>query len=57
MSILTKTRQQVIGVVKRPKQALRNFWFAYKHKHLRHQHKIIYTLTPPPQLKNVGNQA
>lgn len=35
----------------------RNLKFAYTHKHLRHQHKIIYALTPPPYLKNVGDHA
>lgn len=31
--------------------------FAYTHKHLKHQRKIIYALTPPPYLKNVGDHA
>jgi pyruvyl transferase EpsI len=34
-----------------------NFRFAYTHKHLRRQHKIIYALTPPSILKNIGDHA
>ena len=36
---------------------LRNFWFAYVHRHLRRSRKIIYAITPPPNLKNIGDHA
>lgn len=35
----------------------KNLSFAYTHKHLKNQRKIIYALTPPPYLKNVGDHA
>jgi pyruvyl transferase EpsI len=34
-----------------------NLWFAYKHRHIRNKRKIIYAITPPPRLKNVGDHA
>lgn len=57
MSILGKIRRQIINVVGLPARIIQNFWFAYTHKDLRHQHKIIYLLTPPSHLKNVGDHA
>lgn len=31
--------------------------FYKKHAHLKRKHKIIYALTPPPKLSNIGDQA
>lgn len=54
MSALEKTYRKVLKVSLRIPQ---NFWFAYTHRHLRRQYKILYTLTPPPNLTNVGDHA
>ena len=35
----------------------RNSWFAYNYRDIRHRRQIIYALTPPPYLKNVGDHA
>lgn len=34
-----------------------NLWFALQYLPLKKQRKIIYALTPPPSLRNVGDQA
>lgn len=57
MGFLTKIRRLILSVVKLPVQIPQNIWFAYKNKNLRQQRKIIYALTPPPRLKNVGDHA
>jgi len=44
-------------VVNAPQWMIDNLTFAYKHKELKQQAKIIYSLTPPPYLKNVGDHA
>lgn len=54
MSALEKTYRKVMKVSLRIPQ---NFWFAYTHRHLRRQYKILYALTPPPNLRNVGDHA
>lgn len=47
-----------IKEVLRPvKQKLQNANFLYTHKSLINQRKIIYALTPPPYLKNIGDHA
>mgnify|MGYP000944429603 CR=1 FL=1 len=38
-------------------QRLREKKYYKKHKHLRKTQKIIYTLTPPPRLSNIGDHA
>lgn len=54
MSALEKTYRKVLKVSLRIPQ---NFWFAYTHRHLRRQSKILYALTPQPDLRNVGDHA
>lgn len=39
------------------KRIIDNLTFAYSYKHLKNKDKIIYALTPPPYLKNVGDHA
>lgn len=39
------------------KKIINNLKFAYAHKHLKNKYKIVYALTPPPYLKNVGDHA
>jgi len=34
-----------------------NLWFAFRHRRLRREKKIIYALTPPSRLKNIGDHA
>jgi pyruvyl transferase EpsI len=34
-----------------------NLWFAYSHRKLKHQRKLLYALTPPPHLTNIGDHA
>ena len=34
-----------------------NLWFAYVRRRLRHRRKILYAITPPPRLNNVGDHA
>ena len=40
-----------------PIMVLRNIVFAYHHRRLRYTRKIIYALTPPPKLNNIGDHA
>lgn len=57
MSILAKIRRKAVNAFKRSALIPQNIWFAYQNRHLRQKCKIIYALTPPPELKNVGDQA
>lgn len=52
--IITNTIQQIVTA---PKWLADNLAFAYNQRHLKHQPKIIYSLTPPPYLKNIGDHA
>ena len=36
---------------------LKNIGFAYTHRQLKQSRKILYAITPPPRLKNVGDHA
>lgn len=56
-SILGKIRQKIISVAQAPGWILNNISWVYNHRHLKNQRKIIYALTPPPYLPNVGDQA
>ncbi len=59
--IYRKARKKIyieVNEVLKPLTRIRkNLEFAYAHKHLRSKSKIIYALTPPPYLKNVGDHA
>lgn len=44
-------------IVNAPKWMADNLIFAYSQKDLKNKPKIIYSLTPPPYLKNVGDHA
>lgn len=44
-------------IVTAPKWLADNIAFAYDRKHLKRQPKIVYALTPPPYLKNIGDHA
>lgn len=47
----------VISFVSPLQQKLQNAKFLDNHQYLKNQRKIIYALTPPPHLKNVGDHA
>ena len=59
--IYHKVRKNIYRIVneisKSLKKIINNFKFAFTHKHLKSKRKIIYALTPPPYLKNVGDHA
>jgi pyruvyl transferase EpsI len=55
--LIRAIRNSVIKLRELPKKLIKNFKFAYAYKHLRNQQKIIYALTPPPSLKNIGDHA
>lgn len=44
-------------IVSSPQWLLDNIKFAHEHKHLKDRDKILYTITPPPKLANVGDHA
>lgn len=56
-----ETPEELIHLLKTPgrpvKRLLRNIQFAWSRRHLRGRRKIIYALTPPPNLQNVGDHA
>lgn len=54
MSTLEKAYRKVRETFSRIPQ---NFWFAFTHRHLKCQSKILYALTPHPELRNVGDHA
>lgn len=57
-SILEKINRKTNNAfVKRPKKTLENLRFAYAHRNIKNRKKILYALTPPPNLKNVGDHA
>lgn len=56
-SLLQTIRRSVKNLLLAPSWIVRNLSFAYNHKHLKNQDKIIYAITPPPRLKNVGDHA
>ncbi len=56
-SIIGKVGRKVVNVGKVPLRIGDNLGFFYKYRHLTQQRKIIYALTPPPYLPNVGDQA
>ncbi|VEP13232.1 Exopolysaccharide biosynthesis protein [Hyella patelloides LEGE 07179] len=55
--IYRRVKKIVYKTVTAPKWIIDNLTFAYSHKKLKNQKKIIYTLTPPPYLKNIGDHA
>jgi pyruvyl transferase EpsI len=57
MNILSQIRPKVKKVIDIPVQILENQQFINSHKHLLNQRKIIYALTPPSRLSNVGDHA
>jgi pyruvyl transferase EpsI len=57
MAILDTIRSKARDIVNIPVQTLENIEFINNHKHLKHQRKIIYALTPPAYLSNVGDHA
>jgi len=52
--IVRLMRHYLFGV---PMMVFRNILFAYHHRKLKYTRKIIYTLTPPPNLNNIGDHA
>ena len=56
-SLLKEIRSKAKSTFYNAKRIARNLQFAYTYKHLKGKHKIIYTLTPPPRLSNVGDHA
>ena len=57
MNILSQLRPKVKQVIDIPVQIIKNQQFINSHKHLSNQRKIIYALTPPSHLSNVGDHA
>ncbi|MBD2200201.1 MULTISPECIES: polysaccharide pyruvyl transferase family protein [Calothrix] len=57
MNTLSKIRPKVKQVIDIPVQIIENQKFIAERKHLRNQRKIIYALTPPSRLSNVGDHA
>ncbi len=57
MTILGKIRRRIGNFGKAAALIPQNLQFAYTYKNIRLRRKIIYALTPPPYLKNVGDQA
>ena len=50
-------RNKIDQVVNVPQWIVDNLIFAYHQRDLKNQAKIIYSLTPPPYLKNIGDHA
>lgn len=50
-------RKRIKAFFKLPVTIPRNMVFAYRHRHLREQRKIIYSITPPPRWKDIGDHA
>lgn len=57
MGLVRKISYKIASLSKISNQLPNNFKYAHSHRSLRNQQKIIYALTPPPHLKNVGDQA
>ncbi len=57
MNILGKVRCKTQRFFNSTVQTLENHKFINSYKHLVGQRKIIYALTPPSQLSNVGDHA
>lgn len=55
--MVKKLLRPLISFVSPLKQRLENAKFLDSHKYLKNQRKIIYALTPPPHLTNVGDHA
>ena len=51
------TRKTISDIVATPQWIVDNWKFAFNHQHLKDREKIIYALTPPPYLKNIGDHA
>ena len=56
-SLLKSIQIRVKRIINFPVWIISNVIFYIDHEHLRKTHKIIYALTPPPKLKNIGDQA
>ena len=56
-SIVKKMIGKICDFWKATVRVIKNVGFAYTHINLRSKNKIIYALTPPPYLKNVGDHA
>jgi pyruvyl transferase EpsI len=63
MNKLKNSLEKLFHIIKTPgrlikhSRPLRNLRYAYTHRNLRYGNKIIYALTPPPYLSNVGDHA
>lgn len=44
-------------IVTSPQWLIDNIQFAYNHRNLKNKPKILYTITPPPKLANIGDHA
>ena len=55
--IYRRVKKVVTQTITSPKWIIDNFIFAYKNRELKNREKIIYSLTPPPYLKNIGDHA
>lgn len=57
MNLLSQIRPKVGTLVDIPLRMVENQQFINSHKHILNQRKIIYALTPPSRLSNVGDHA
>lgn len=56
-SLLNSIRIRIQRAIDCPRWIILNIKFFLDHKHLQNQLKILYALTPPPKLKNIGDHA
>jgi pyruvyl transferase EpsI len=53
-----KTYKALVKPITKPlRKVVRNLYFLYSKRKLRSRRKIIYALTPPPRLSNIGDHA
>ena len=55
--IYWRVKDAAIEIVNSPKWAIDNLRWAYQQRDLRAKSKIVYALSPPPYLKNIGDHA
>jgi len=56
-SLVKSIRIRILRILDFPTWIIRNLLFYLKYRHLQKTPKIIYALTPPPKLRNIGDHA
>ena len=54
---IRSVRRTIKNILKLPLRITLNILFILKHRHLKNTPKILYAITPPPRLKNIGDHA